>query len=256
MLIALGASLLATKGYAAPEVGQTYTHARQLCEHLEDPDQLFPVLRGLWNYHLVRAEYQTAHALGEQLLTLAQQAQDSAMLVAAHRALGSTLFRLGAVASAPMHFAQGIALYDSHQHRTAAFRYGEDAGVICHIYAAWTLWILGYPEQGLTRSQEAVTLAQQSAHPFSLGFALALAAVFHSSAVRGMCAQQHAEAAIVLAKEQGFPYWIAYSSILRGWTLAQQGQAQGRHRATPPGLDSLACHRSRVSATVLPRAPR
>ena len=51
MLIALGASLLATKGYAAPEVGQTYTRAQQLCQHLEDPHQLFPVLRGLWNYY-------------------------------------------------------------------------------------------------------------------------------------------------------------------------------------------------------------
>ena len=91
MLIALGASLIATKGYAAPEVGQTYTRARQLCQHLEDPHQLFPVLRGLWNYYHVRAELQTAHALGEQLLTLAQQAQDSAMLVAAHRALGSDI---------------------------------------------------------------------------------------------------------------------------------------------------------------------
>ena len=80
MHIALGASLIATKGYAAPEVGQTYTRARQLCQHLEDPHQLFPVLRGLWNYYHVRAELQTAHALGEQLLTLAQQAQDPAML--------------------------------------------------------------------------------------------------------------------------------------------------------------------------------
>jgi hypothetical protein len=70
------------------------------------------VLRGLWNYYQVRAEYQTAHALGEQLLTLAQQVQDSAMLMAAHRALGSTLFLLGAAASAQPHFAQGIALYD------------------------------------------------------------------------------------------------------------------------------------------------
>src|SRR5207249_2422214 len=46
MLIALGASLLAVKGWAAPEVGETYTYARQLCEHLDDPHQLFPVLRG------------------------------------------------------------------------------------------------------------------------------------------------------------------------------------------------------------------
>ena len=96
LLIALGASLIAAKSYAAPEAGETYTYARQLCQPLEDPQRLFPVLRGLWNYAFVRAEYQTAHALGEQLLTLAQQAQDSAMLVAAHRALGATLLYLGA----------------------------------------------------------------------------------------------------------------------------------------------------------------
>ena len=73
ILIALGTSLIATKGWAAPEVGETYTCARQLCQGLEDPYQLFPVLRGLWSYYLTRAELQTAHALGEQLLDLAQQ---------------------------------------------------------------------------------------------------------------------------------------------------------------------------------------
>src|SRR5262249_11728160 len=72
MLIALGASLRATKGYAAPEVGETYTRARQLCHSLHDPHQLFPVLRGLLGHCNVRAEYQTAQALGEQLLALAQ----------------------------------------------------------------------------------------------------------------------------------------------------------------------------------------
>jgi predicted ATPase len=50
MHLTLGASLLATKGYAAPEVGESYTAARLRCEPLADPSQLFPVLRGLWNY--------------------------------------------------------------------------------------------------------------------------------------------------------------------------------------------------------------
>src|SRR5262249_24734424 len=95
MLIALGVSQIATQGFAAPDVGETYTYARQLCHHLADPYQLFPLLRGLWSYYLVRAELQTAHALGEQLLTLAQQSQDSAMRMAAHRAVGTTLFNLG-----------------------------------------------------------------------------------------------------------------------------------------------------------------
>jgi predicted ATPase len=224
--IALGASLIATKGYAAPEVAQTYTRARQLSQHLEDPQQHFPVLRGLWHYYLVRAELQTAHALGEQLLTLAQQAQDPAMLVAAHRALGATLFYLGAVASALTHLAQGMALYDSQQHRTAAFLYGDDAGVVCHSIATWALWYLGYPDQGVARSHEALTLAQQSAHPFSLGFALCWVAAFHQYRREVQATQEYARAALSLATEQGFPLLVAYGSIQCGWALAQQGQGR------------------------------
>ena len=238
--LALGASLMATKGYTAPEVEQTYAHARQLCQHLEDPQQRFTALRGLWNYYIVHAEHQTAHALGEQLLTLAQQAQDPAMLVAAHRALGTTLSLLGVPASAHTHLAQGMALYDPQQHRVAAVLYGEDAGVICHSHAAWTLWYLGYPDQGLARSQEAVTLAQQVAHPFSLSFALSFAAMFHQFRREWRAAQERAEATIVLATEQGFPYWSTRGAILRGWALAHQGQAREGSEQIQQGL--LACH--------------
>ena len=114
MLIALGASLIVTNGYAASEVEQTYSRARQLCEHMDDSHQFFPVLRGLWNYSFARAEYQTAQTLGEQLLTLAQQAQDSAMLIAAYCACGSTLNMLGAAADAHTYFTQGITLHSLH----------------------------------------------------------------------------------------------------------------------------------------------
>jgi class 3 adenylate cyclase/predicted ATPase len=226
MLIALGASSLAVKGYAATEVGETYIRAQHLCEHLDNPQQLFPILRGLWIYHLVRAEYQTAHALGEQLLSLAQHAQDSAMLVAAHRALGTTLFHLGAIASAHTHFAQGRTLYAPRQHHAAAFLYGEDAGMLCHSFAPLTLWYLGYPDQGMAQNQQAVTLAQQSTHLFSLSFAWSMAAMFHQFRREMRAAQEHAEAAINLTQEQGFSFWLEFSSILRGWALAQQGQAQ------------------------------
>jgi predicted ATPase len=227
MLISLGVSLIATKGWAAPEVGETYTSAQQLCQHLEDPYQLFPVLRGLWSYYLVRAEFQTAYTLGEQLLTLAQQVQDSAMLLGAHRALGATLFYLGAAASAHSHLAQGLALDDPQQHRAQAFLYGEDAGVVCGSHDAHALWYLGYPEQGLRRIDETVTLAQQRAHPYSLCYVLVFGAVIlHQFRREGRAAQERAEAAIILVQEQGFPVWMAYGAILHGWALAQQGQAQ------------------------------
>jgi predicted ATPase len=216
MSLALGASLIATQGYAAPAVGETYTYARQFCQYLEDPYQLFRVLRGLWSYYLMRAELQTAHALGEQLLSLAQQAQDTVLLVAAHRALGATLFFLGTAASAHTHLVQGMALYNDQQHRTQAFLYGENAGVVCRSHAAWTLWSLGYPDQGLAQNEEALTLAQHIVHPHSLGYALTAAALFHQFRREVRCTQERAEAAISLSQEQRFPQWIAISSILRG----------------------------------------
>jgi predicted ATPase len=226
MLITLGASLIAVKGYGAAEVGETYTSARQLCQDLEDPYQLSPVLRGLWSYYLMRAELQTAYALGEQLLDVAQQAQDTVLLLAAHRAVGTTLFYLGVVADAHPHFTQGMALYNAEQHRAHAFLSGEDAGVVCRSHAAWTLWYLGSPDQGRARNEEALTLAQHIVHPHSLGYALTAAALFHQLRREVCCTQEHAEAAMSLSKELGFPQWIAISSILRGWALAHQGQTQ------------------------------
>src|SRR5262249_40487252 len=181
---------------------------------------------GLRSHYHSRAELQTAHALGERLLTLAQQAQGAAMLMAAHRALGATLFWMGAVAAADTHFAQGIALYDPQQHRASALLYGEDAGVICYSLAAWALWFLGYPDQGLARSQEAVTLAQQSAHPFSLVNALSFVAVLHQLRREEHTAQECAEAAISVATDQEFPYWRAYSSLSHGWARVHQGQGK------------------------------
>jgi predicted ATPase len=71
-----------------------------------------------------------------------------------------------------------------------------------------------------------VSLAQQLAHPFSLSFALTCAAVLHQLRREERDTQKRAEAAIILAKDQGFPFWIAVNAYLRGWTLAQQGQAQ------------------------------
>jgi predicted ATPase len=148
MLLALGASLIATKGWAAPEVGETYMYAQQLCQHLEDPYQLFPVLHGLWSHYLDGAELRTAHVLGKQLLALAQHVQDSAMLLGAHRALGATLFFLGTGAAAHTHLAQGLALYDPQQHRAQAFLYGEDAGVVCGSHDAWARCCWGILSRG------------------------------------------------------------------------------------------------------------
>ena len=88
--MALGPALIATKGYAASEVEQTYSRARELCQQLEDPSVLFPALFGLWSYYITRAEYGPTRKLAEQIFTLARQHNDSALLLQAHRALAET----------------------------------------------------------------------------------------------------------------------------------------------------------------------
>jgi hypothetical protein len=88
------------------------------------------VLRGLWNFYLLRAELQTARDLGEQLLTLAQRAQDPVLFLEAHLVLGTTFFWLGDLPLARTHMEQGIALYDPQQHYSLVFRSGgTDRGV-------------------------------------------------------------------------------------------------------------------------------
>src|SRR5262249_50804748 len=125
--ITLGPALLVTKGNAAPEVLQAYTRARELCQQVGESTQLFPVLWGLWNFYLPGVELQAAGELGEHLLPRAQHVDDPALLLEAHRALGSTCNYLGEFAAAQAHFEQEIALYNRQRHGTHAFHYGQDS---------------------------------------------------------------------------------------------------------------------------------
>ncbi len=223
LLITLGPVLMSTKGEAAPEVEKAYARARELCEQVGDTPQLFPVLRGLWICYLERAALQPARELGEQLLTLAERQQESALLLEAHRALGLSLFWQGELASAQVHLEQGIALYDRQQHRSHAVLYGLDPGVHCLSYAAWALWLLGYPDRAMQRSHEALAWAQELSHPFSLAAALYFTARLHQYRREGPLTRERAEAAVTLSTEQGIPEWLAVASILRGWALADHG---------------------------------
>jgi predicted ATPase len=222
--ITLGPTLMAAKGMATPEVGQAYARARELCQQVGETPQLFPVLVGLFRFYLVRAEFQTAHELGKQCLSLAQRVQDPALLLEAYMALGPPLLFLGEIASARGYAERGIALYDPQQHRSHAFLYQLDPGVVCLSIAAWALWLLGYPDQALKRSHEVLTLARELSHPHSLAYALWIAAVLHQLRREGQAAKERGEAAVVLSNEQGFPQWLVHGTIMWGAALAEQGQ--------------------------------
>jgi predicted ATPase/class 3 adenylate cyclase len=224
--LALGAALLMAKGHAAPEVEQAYTQAYALCQQVGETPELVPVLLGLWQFYIVRAELHTARELGETLLRLAQRAHDPALAVIAHYALGATWFYLGALPAARQHLEEGIARYTPDQRRAPVFRIGHDLGVGCRTFAARTLWLLGYPEQALAHLHDALTLAHELSHPFSLAYARCHAAWVLQFRRDVPAVHKQAEAAVALSTAQGFPLWAALGTILRGWALAMQGQGE------------------------------
>ena len=222
--IALGSPLMAVKGYAAPELEATYARAHTLCQQVGETSQLFAPLRGLCLFYLIRGKLQTARKLGEQLLDLAHRLQDFELLVEAHYALGDALQCLGEFIPAHEIFEQGIGFYDPYKHRSLAFRYGQDPGVVCRSHSAFVLWYLGYPDQGLKRAHEALTLARELSHSFSVTFALGFVATLHQLRQEEQLARECAETTIALSTEQGFPFFEAWGAGLKGWVLAKQGQ--------------------------------
>jgi hypothetical protein len=210
-----GVPLTATEGWGAPRMGHAYGRARELCQHVGDTAQLCSALIGLWAFYLARSEPKTAQELGEQLLRLAQSVQDPALLLEAHVALGNTLVWLGEFAPAHAHLEQGIALYNPQQHRSHILLYGHDPGAWCLGFAAWALWHLGYPDQAIQRSHEALTLAHGSSHPRILANALGYAAELHQLRREVQATQELAEAEMVLAREHGFMFFLAEATEVR-----------------------------------------
>jgi predicted ATPase len=178
-------------------------------------------------FHGLRGELQAARELGEQLLSLAQSIQDAALLLQAHHALWTTTVNLGDLASAREHTEQGLTLYDPQQHRSHAFSYGgHDPGVCGRDFAAWALWLLGYPDQALKRGHEALTLAKELSYRHSIAYALGHSSIFHQLRREGKAVQELAEAVITLSTEQGFPVPLARGMILQGWALVEQGHRE------------------------------
>jgi class 3 adenylate cyclase/predicted ATPase len=249
MQITLGPVLMAVKGQSSPDTRRAYARARELCQQVGETPQLFPVLHGLWRFYMVRAELQTTRELAGQLFTFAQHAQDPALLLEANRMMGQTMYWLGELAPARAHLEQGMALYDPQQHRSHAFVYGQDPGVFCRSFAAYPIWMLGYPDQSIQSIQEALTMAQELAHPFSLAFALTLSTTLHQFRREVQAVQERAEALTTLCSERGFAFWLAHGSILRGWAVTAQGEGavgvtqmrQGlvAYRATGAEIDRL-----------------
>jgi predicted ATPase len=237
--IALGGPLLMTRGHGAPEVGGTYSRARELCRKIGDSPQIVPALFGMWRYYIGRGDCTVTRDLGAQLLELGKHANDTPSVVLGHYGLGFALFCFGDLKAARSALENGYKLYDRTMRDNLSFRLGQDPGVACLSYCALALWVLGYPDQALRTSQQALALAEELSHPFSSAYALSLACqvLQHRGEIDDV---RHAsEAAIEIAREQGFSVWIASPTIFKGWVRSQQDNAVAGAEEANEGVQAI-----------------
>ena len=124
----------------------------------------------------------------------------------------------GELTLAREHLQRVVALYEQHRHRTLVVRCAYDPGVYAHVMEAWVLWVLGYPAQGLRRSHEALHLAREQAHPFTLALTLVTIVILQHMCREGEPTFEHVQASLALTTEYGFPYLTALATVLQGWS--------------------------------------
>jgi predicted ATPase len=225
--LAIGPALLAVKGWATPQTERAYTRARELCDRIGDSPELFPALFGMYAIFLVRGEVESANALAEQLMRRADTARDAGLTLYARIARGVASYFMGDFASALKDLQIGISIYDAERHRPLILRYGFDAVVWCLCYTAAIYWRLGYPDQALKGTVEALAAAKKLSHPLNLAQAELWASIVRQSRREARVVAETAESLIKLSAEHGITDWLDWAGCLRGWSMAALGNHEG-----------------------------
>lgn len=242
--MALATSLMMIRGYAAPEVEREFSRARELARHMDDCPELVFALAGLFRFYFSRAEVALAGELANQVLALAET-RDRSLLAVAHSMAGPPLLSVAKLGTARGHFEQAIAIYRDDRAHSTSPRQGDNPALTSLAFLSLTLWFLGYPDQALERSLEGQELAEELGAPYGVAFARSFLAWLHVRRGDAERARLTSESLMLLATDQGFPFFRGEASIFRGWALAEQGAEQGDVEAgVEQMLRGLAEHRA------------
>jgi tetratricopeptide (TPR) repeat protein len=231
----LARALLAIKGYT-PEVEQAYTRALELFQGQQLP-QLFPVLRSLATFYNFRAEFDKGAQVGREILRLAEQQNDTSMLVDGHLVLGANLAFLNDLHAGLDHMDKAIGYYRSEPYRSRPFRLGNNPAVACYTTSAFILWLLGHPDRALGRANDAVALATELEHPFSLAYALFHSGFLHLWRREPGLVKARAVGLLQVADEHDFQIWRAVGTCLLGAGNAGLGQSEQGLAQIRQGID-------------------
>jgi class 3 adenylate cyclase/predicted ATPase len=246
----LGTAYLASRGYAAPEVGPVFRRARELCERVGEPEQRFAILWGTWIYHMVRADFRLCMDQSAEALEFAERLNDPGMRREALWMSGATrLFRAEFAGSRACLEGALAEAVDGQRTQFWAGITGQYAAVAARGNLAPALWHLGYPDRAQLVGREACELSRQLAHPFSLGFALHCSGwVLHHGRL-GAELLACAEDQIRIAAEQGFAFWHARGLLYKAGAIVLEGRPEEALSQFLKGLDA---YRATGSVLALP----
>ena len=235
----LGTSYIASRGYAAPEVGPVFRRARTLCLRVGRTPQIFAMMWGNFAFHIVRGDFRICTALADKAMKFAERLGDPGILMEALFLKGLTRLYRGDFAGARECCAQAVAEFDDRE-RTAfwAELVGENCGVTHRCYLALAFWHLGFPDKALRVNDEMLELARAIQHPFSLEYALHHTAWLFQHCRIGTRAHAAAEEQMRIATEQGFVFWHASGSLFAAGGLLLQGQLEPGLRLLQKGLEA------------------
>jgi predicted ATPase/class 3 adenylate cyclase len=224
--LAIGTPSIAVHGYSAPQTGAAYSRARMLCERLGEVEPLFATLSGEFVFPFVRGDYQVMRRVTDEARGVSERLSSPVLRLAAHRLSAITAMYHGALCEARSEFEAILRLYDASHHRPQPVHYVHDPQVSALTYLAPVLWMLGFPDQARRSSSAAFRCAAEldqanlTAHVHNFAGA-GLAELLTEVAT----VQAHADAIIDLAERHSLGYWRVNGLILRGWAMAQQGDA-------------------------------
>jgi len=223
--LTLGISLMATRGYAAPEVERTHRRSRDLCLKLNDTRRLLSVLWGLHTCDVIAGDMARALDVAREMRTVAEASAEPIAIVESLHALGTTLAFMGRLQEAREPLEQIFATYPVSQHVFHGSLYVLDPCVTSLSMLARLLAFMGYLDQAIEKAAASAGLATRLAHPQSLAYAtLWVGCIHHTRGEHGE-ACRHLEAAMSLSREHGLPQILEWGRVMRGSALTRMGRA-------------------------------
>jgi tetratricopeptide (TPR) repeat protein len=222
ILIESGLYLTATRGLADPDMRICYEHAESLSRSLNRPLLLYLALIGQWRYSLVTNKLTATMQIADQVYSLAQEQNDSALMIGAYRALAVPLYYLGDFDAARRKAIRGVEIWRSERVQSPVEEVMAPA-VVCLIFEALSEWHLGEIDSSHDSMAAAISLSKELNDMHALTHTLWNAGFLAHFERNPIQAEHCASELIELSTRQNFASWLAGAKVFRGWARSVSG---------------------------------